>query len=198
MKSVKAPFPFLWFGRRPKDWYEGANDGHAYEICFAQAPTEKERAKIVAAFKKSLRSSAATMSKEPWLWSSRFALAFTGEKSAGEIDAFFDAMDTAVRAVHALAPIEQVVFVGTRGAPTHAWDDHTKASGRAPLAGPAWEGHRLPDWFRRGANAKLARGAAPKEKVPAAKPGAPVLIPLKATPPCAHTAQGHATPSDAT
>lgn len=50
--------PFLFYGRRPDDWFEGANDGHFYELRFRTAAEGKARAAVARAFEGKLRGSA--------------------------------------------------------------------------------------------------------------------------------------------
>lgn len=133
-------YPFRFYGRRPSDWFEGANAGHLYEIQFEKAPTAEEKAALAEAFEKKLKRGPVEAALQPWLWADRSVQVRLGERRRGG-DAFFDAMEALLRALHRVAPIEQAIFWGCRepfGA--HAWDRWSlaqRATPDSPFRGPA-------------------------------------------------------------
>lgn len=161
-KGAAEGFPFLFFGRRPGDWASGSNMGHAYELRFASPPRAKARAAIAQAFETALadgpvRTSGAEM---PWLWAGHWALFCVGEGAPRDADAFFDAMERALRAIHAVAPLAEVVFMGVRERGDGPWDRWSLEQQPGPSRDPHFgEYARHPD-----ADYPDVQGGAPKER----------------------------------
>jgi hypothetical protein len=111
-----AEFPFLFFGARAGDWYEGANMGHAYELVFAAAPSAQDKAAVAEAFEKALEGGVVEPSdaRHPWLWSGPFALLRVGETFARDStpmrEKFFATMESALKAIHAVCPLRQATY----------------------------------------------------------------------------------------
>ncbi|APR83536.1 Hypothetical protein A7982_08885 [Minicystis rosea] len=134
-------YPFRFYGRRPGDWIEGANGGHLYEIRFAEALSAEDKVAIAEAFEKKLARGPAEAAAAPWLWADRSAQIRLGERRGrARPDAFFDAVEAMLRALHGRAPLEQVIFRGCRepfGAhPWDAWSIARRAEPESPFRGP--------------------------------------------------------------
>lgn len=129
---------YTFYGESPSDWYEGANLGHVYEIVFREQPSAPVKAKIAKLFSKETRKGPIEASPTPWMWSGRWALFFVGERTAhGE--RFFEAVRALLDKVHAIEPLAEVIFRGTRA------DDTTYP--RPPTPGPRYPDLALPAAF---------------------------------------------------
>lgn len=160
-EAVAPAFPFLFFGRRPGDWASGANMGHAYELRFCDPPKPKARIAIAKAFEQALKDTPVQTgdNTNPWLWAGHWALFYVGERAPRDEDAFFDAIEKAVRAIHAVAPLGEVVFGGVRERGTSAWDQWSLQRQKGPSRNPHFTDHvRHPD-----ADYEDILGAAPEE-----------------------------------
>jgi hypothetical protein len=133
-------WPFLFYGRRPNDWAEGANDGHLYELRFAGPP---DTGAVAAAFERALHEGVAQAAPAPWRWSGPWALFSVGERRSGRPDAFFDAMERVLNAIHAASPLAEVVFWGARAPGTHPWDLWSLATQPVPTPGPPYPANEL-------------------------------------------------------
>lgn len=125
------------YGTAPADWFEGANEGHAYEIRFAAPPSEAVRQQLAQCYESALEDGAAVPSDEPWLWSGPWALLVVGERGDGDGDPArdaFAAMEQLFVALHAVAPIDEVIFCGARALGKRAEKQPP------PSAGPRWPG----------------------------------------------------------
>lgn len=159
-----ARFPFLFFGRRPGDWAEGANMGHAYELRFATPPDAKARLAIAKAFEAALAEGPVRTSdkSDPWRWAGHWALFLVGERGPAprDDDAFFDAMERALRAIHEVAPLAEAVFMGVRERGTSEWDRWSLEQQEGPSRNPHFGGYvRHPD-----ADYPDIQGSAPEER----------------------------------
>jgi hypothetical protein len=135
----ETAYPFLYYGAKPNDWLEGANDGHVFEIAFAKAPDAAAKAAIAGAFETSARGTWVRTTDEPWQWHDRWALLFLGEASDGdESSGFFEDAQQVMRAIHAAWPIAEVVFHGATDAGKKGWDAWTVQQQAAPGPGPDW------------------------------------------------------------
>ncbi|MCC7541910.1 MAG: hypothetical protein IT379_37165 [Deltaproteobacteria bacterium] len=162
-RGTGPKFPFLFFGRRPGDWAEGANTGHGYEVRFQTPPDKQTRLAIAAAFEGALRDGPVRTSDadQPWLWAGHWALFNVGEtRSPKGADAFFDAMEKAFRAIHEVAPLAEVVFMGVRERGTGDWDRWSLGQQEGPSRDP-----HFPDYLRHpDADYPDIQGAAPEER----------------------------------
>jgi hypothetical protein len=133
-------YPFRFYGSRPGDWFEGANDGHCYELCFVQTPGKETRAAIAQCFEEAcLKGPVEPAWEEPWLWSDRFALLFVGERfDTGDEGFFFSAIARLMESIHGIAPLEQVVFFGAREVGGDGWERWSTSRQKEPTAGPAY------------------------------------------------------------
>jgi hypothetical protein len=132
-------YPFLYWGRSPADWFEGANDGHTYEIRFANVLTAEQRVAVGRAFFASMKKGPATAAGDMWQWAGAWTIFRVGEKRGrGGARAVFDHMDTVFRAIHEVAPIAEIVFWCARAPGEHPWDLWTREQGAAPAPGPTW------------------------------------------------------------
>ncbi len=126
-----------YFALHPRDWDEGANDGHAYEIRFRTEPDAATKIKIAGLFEKRASKGVLSASTRPWLWSGPWALLYVGERPPEEDEDFtshdtFIAMSDMLTAIGKVATIRQAVFLGARD---RGGDD----DGR-PSDGPEWPG----------------------------------------------------------
>lgn len=146
-------FDFRFYGVEPTDWAEGANDGHVYDVTFANAPDAPTRATIATTWEGALKKSGASTSEQPWRWSNRSARLQVGEAKRGKKapGLAFAAVRDAMQAIHAVAPIEQVVFRNSRWEEDwrawgkSAWDKWSKAQQAEPDDAFAEEGRGRPD-----------------------------------------------------
>jgi hypothetical protein len=132
-------FPFRFYGVAPRDWFEGANLGHLYELQFVTAPSATARRAIAAAFEAAAFASPVDVDADPWRWSGAWVVLFVGERAAGDARGTFAAMGELCKAIHAVAPLAQVVFHGARERGTTGWDAWSVKQ-QDPTPGPAWPG----------------------------------------------------------
>jgi hypothetical protein len=154
MSEVEAKkFPFFFYGRRPADWAEGANCGHAYKIKFQSPPDEATRAQAHAAFAKSAEGTQVDTSCGPWKWEGEWALVILGEQhvhadddereededSGTDWGAFFADVAHAFEAVHKVAPLAEVVSLNARATSKgDEWEDWTLRVQPRPSKGPTF------------------------------------------------------------
>lgn len=152
---------YRFYGAMPNDWFEGANEGHAYELLFAEAPSAERRATLAAVFEKRLKKGPAEPAAAPWLWSGRFALLAVGERDAGEDDrarAAFRAMAELFDELDLVAKLVQVVFFGARERGNDATERAAIAAQARPTPGPRWSSFESPNLYGSGTDASLASG----------------------------------------
>ncbi len=143
-------FPFRFYGRDARDWAEGANLGHTFDVVFARAPAEEERARLGAAWDEA--TATGILRPGPWRWSGRYAELVAGERwtsHGGHLGAVADFL----REAHAIVPIVDVTYHLAResGGP---WDRWSVAQG-APEPGPDTGSRALVPEFRRPIDASL-------------------------------------------
>jgi hypothetical protein len=126
-------FPFFFYGIRPKDWGEGANMGHFYELILASVPDEEAERKIRAAYDKALAKGVAESGGMKFKGASAQAIA--GERKLGRYDEFFASMRKAIEAVHAVCPLRQVVYLNARTLSDDEWERWTLARQPTPAKG---------------------------------------------------------------
>lgn len=136
------PHPFLFYGARPADWFEGANCGHAYALRFRSPPSPEERLAIARAFESALAGSAVETACRAFRWKDTWLMCTVGEAHVGGSAArFFEAMERALLAVHA-APgggLEAAVFLGEREPGREdRWSRWSAQRAERPVP-PAWE-----------------------------------------------------------
>lgn len=133
-------FPFRFYGRAPGDWFEGANDGHGYEIAFAAEPDADARRAFTRTLVHQLASGPARAGGAPWLWSGRFVRLDIGERWLGAVRAAFGQLAGVLVTIHrTIAPIAQVIFFGAREPGDGAWDAASVAAQPDPDPGPPYE-----------------------------------------------------------
>jgi hypothetical protein len=147
-------FPFLFYGSRPGDWFEGANMGHFYELRFAAPPDADAKARLGRTWGEFTAGGA--VEGGGWLWSGAWALVGAGERHVGRGAAFFARMEHVLRALHDAAPIAEVVFWGARGPSGNEWEAWTLAAQPTPTAGPVYVDRVAPTWYRQPRDASLA------------------------------------------
>lgn len=152
-------YPFLFWGREPADWFEGANDGHVYEVRFAKAPSPEQRLAIGKAFHAATKKGAATPADADWKWEGAWTIFRVGEKKAGKAREAFSHMEDVLHAMHGVAPIAEVLFWGARAEGKHAWDKWTRTKAKAPSKGPAWKEYDAVGLYGGARDKKLGAGA---------------------------------------
>lgn len=150
-------FPFLFYGSLPRDWFEGANLGHFYELRFTSPPTPEQKLAIAAVWGR--KTAAGSVEPGPWRWADGWALVVVGERHISQHDAFFARMQELMRAVHAVAPLAEVIFWGARGETDNDWERNTLGQQRVPTAGPAWPGMVPQSWYHQARDPALPTGA---------------------------------------
>src|SRR5262245_14830894 len=97
-----AEFPFLYWGRSPRDWHEGANHGHAFQIRFAAELTAAQRLAVADAFRAAVDGKENACAVEAfgseWAWSGAWATFRVGEADRG----FAGCMDAMARVLERL------------------------------------------------------------------------------------------------
>lgn len=151
-------FDFLFWGSNPGDWLEGANDGHAYELRFATAPSAEQRRAVGEAFFAALKKAPATASVRDWLWSGPWAVLFVGEKKAGHARALFAHMASVFAALHKAHPLAEVIYWNARTEGTDDWERWTREQSAKPTPGPNWAGLAPMGMYARERDATLASG----------------------------------------
>ncbi|HOX47530.1 MAG TPA: hypothetical protein PK668_28310 [Myxococcota bacterium] len=136
-------YRFRFYGRRPKDWHEGANRGHAYEIGFRAAPSAELKARLARLAEEHFATGPAELDPEPWLWAAHVAAFAVGERWRNAAPMVFSQVTDFAVAVHELAPLAQVVFWGVREEGEGAWDVWTRANQPVPDPGPAYAPPRV-------------------------------------------------------
>lgn len=105
-KIAKQQLPFLFFGAQPGDWYEGANDGHLYIMCFQGQLDAKAKTRLAKAIGR-----LPELSDRPWLWGeldgNTWAYFYCGGTP-------FEGMRKQLPAVHKAVKIREVIFGGLR------------------------------------------------------------------------------------
>lgn len=141
-------FPYLFYGANPGDWYEGANDGHRYEVRFREPPDAASRAQLARIYESELRQGPASAATEPWLWSGPWALFAIGERWTSAGRSAFAQVERMLDRVHAIVPVRQVVFWGARARGNNDYrTDQSVAARPHPIAGPNYPGASSPDLF---------------------------------------------------
>src|SRR6266536_5471573 len=121
-----AGYPFLFYGCRPADWYEGGNNGYRFDLRFAVEPDEVTRTAAQAAFRDTIAAGSAAEYEGSWEWKGAWATVFVGDRyvdwldgededdldgdgAARIFDELWDEVADAVAAVHQVAPLAEVV-----------------------------------------------------------------------------------------
>src|SRR5262245_11347497 len=105
------------------------NDGHVWAIRFVEAPAKHVRAKIAKPIAAALTSEIFQQSEEtPWRWSKDW-LVVGADEQAGAPDeaseervAALASIEKALRAVHAIAPIAEVLALDFETPSGSEWD----------------------------------------------------------------------------
>ncbi len=178
-------FPFRFYGERPIEWHEGANEGHAYDVTFVKAPTAARKRKLASAYEKASKQGAATGApSRAWRWHDRSVRLYLGERKVGQHAKYFAAVPKLLERLHKACPIESVVFVGSWGDPIGkgAWDKWSLREGPAPesVFGPEQRGEVDPAFERERRVARLGKDVVEAEEAEAkalAESGALALLP---------------------
>jgi hypothetical protein len=131
-------FPFRFYGSRPLEAYEAANDGHFFELCFVRAPEKDALEAIAELFEQRLIDGPASPAHAPWVWAGRWARFALGERFVSP-DSFYARVRDLLKAVHALQPLEQVVNFNVRAFGEDEWERWSVAQRPVPTTGPAYE-----------------------------------------------------------
>jgi hypothetical protein len=174
------PFPFLFYGRRPGDWYEGRK---IYAIRFKSEPD--------AAARRALGGALATLLQRGE------RLAFAGaraELSVEEVsiddepDVLFNRVEKILAAAHRVAPIDQVVMKTARARGKSAWDKWTLEQRAVPARDGA-PAVAIDADFEDGRAQKAAGGQA-KAAAKAKAKGEVALVRTRWTPPSGEEPDG--------
>jgi hypothetical protein len=124
----------------PGDWFEGANIGNAYEIHFAKPPDPSTRKAIATAYETALNDTPidANHPRAQWQWSGAWAMFLVGQRPGTKAHEALETMAEVAKAIHAVAPIVEVIFHNVREAGTHAWDKWSVKQQAVPSPAPAW------------------------------------------------------------
>ena len=130
-------FPFRFYGGSTTEYNEGANCGHFYEVHFRSAPGAETRLAIAEAFELAIGESPVDSGCEDWRWAGPWVLVVVGEEPECRVSEFVEGMQQAMLAVHEVAPLEEVVFLGMRELEGD-WDAWSVEQRPAPGDAPAW------------------------------------------------------------
>jgi len=140
------PYPFRFYGHAPADWAEGANAGHAWEVRFESAPGAATRVELARAWAGAVHNS--PVATAAWVSAGDWALIRVGEDEPedcedlpGHYKAFFDGVEAGLRALHAVAPLVEVVFGNGTGGGTGAWESWSRKQQPLPSAYPDFGGY---------------------------------------------------------
>lgn len=144
--SGQARFPFLFYGHRAADWFEGSK---IYEIRFRADPgPDLDRA--VEALAPHLAAGGGVE------WAGPLARLCVEETEVGAFDALFERVEAALRALHAVLPIDQVVFLSARAKGKSPWDAWSLTERPTPIGGPKYDDAHSIFGEPRGAGARPA------------------------------------------
>ena len=107
-------YPYLFYGYRPADWYEGGNNGYRIDLRFATEPDEEHKRLAEDAFTKAAKGAAAlAYDGDPWQWSGAWATLMCGDRQYKggffSYDELWRELARAVDAAHRVAPLGEVV-----------------------------------------------------------------------------------------
>lgn len=135
-RAAAGEHPFRFYGNQPADWEVGSNASHRYRLVFRDPPDSETRARIAEAFESACAGRVDT-TRGAWRWSGRFAALVVGEHRIGEQDDHFDAVEDVTRAIHAVCPLAEVVYLDARAASFgDPWERWTIARQAVPTAAP--------------------------------------------------------------
>jgi HTH-like domain len=115
----------------------GSNDGHYFELCFRREPNGAARGAIAGLFERRLLEGPVSPARAEWLWAGRWARFAVGERGRA-LEAFYDELARLLTAIHAVAPLEQVVSFNVRAFGRDAWETWSTTEQRVPTPGPAY------------------------------------------------------------
>ena len=98
-KIAKKKLPFLFFGAAPGDWYEGANNGHLYIVCFEGILDPAKRKKL------------AVLGGNTWRFAVLDGRTWACFLIGGDP---FEKMRAALTALHKTIRLREVIFAGLR------------------------------------------------------------------------------------
>jgi hypothetical protein len=124
-------YPFLFYGVRPNDWYEGLT----YIVAFAEELDEKRRAGVVSQLKALLVKKGVTFESKP-RWEQRWLLLDLDVR--GSPERAFGTVAAALSVLHEQAPIAEVVNLTARDESDHPWEKWTVRRQRAPSESPSF------------------------------------------------------------
>jgi hypothetical protein len=141
-------FPFLFYGRRPADWVDGAGMGHVYEVRFREPLATDRRSWVALVFETALHDTVVSPpdAGHPFHWSGHWALLCVGERriwgQAFDHDRFFEDMTKTFLALHQIAGIAEVVMGNARRRGDSRWDRWSHAQQRRPSSHPPFPAYR--------------------------------------------------------
>lgn len=134
--SDASSFPFPFFGHT---FPEPGGEGHVWALRFERAPPRAQRTVIARLLADALtRGIFVQRDDAPWRWSKDWLIVTADElpnapdlASEARIDAL-TSVESALKAVHALAPLAEVLFDTYSTASGSPWDAWSRAAGRKP------------------------------------------------------------------
>ena len=137
--SASDVYPFLWYWHAPADWAEGANMGHAFELRFESPPAATVKAAIAAVV--ATADQGVLDGPDAFTWSGSWALFHVGEQPEVVRAAWSAEIERLLLAIHAVAPLAEVVRGNARYGGTSAWDAWTKERRAVPSPHPPFAGY---------------------------------------------------------
>jgi hypothetical protein len=121
-------FPFRFYGRDPVDWQSSVEQ--PYRLRFVEPLDEVARLQIAGVIAPVFAEGRVFPGASSWRWAGdRAVMTVCDPPNERE---WLDAIDDLLRAVHRVAPLQEVVFEGAHGEGRHAWDDWTVRQSRQP------------------------------------------------------------------
>lgn len=150
-KSAKPKYPFLYYGRRPADWFEGSNLGYRFDVRFTAALDRATAKKAERVFRSALEESKAVeLAPRAWAFAGEWANFAVGDRygewveengdEIGLYDELWDDLAAAFEAVHAEFPLAEVVNRNVRDyGDTDDWSSWSMSQKPDPGSWPADE-----------------------------------------------------------
>ncbi len=124
------PYPFRYYGHRPRDWRAGARQDHFYRLQFATPPAADHRAQLAIASSDTRLDAG----RAPWLWAGPWLGLTLGDDTESEF--FFDDVEDLLLRLHDTHPLTEVVYLDAGDLSDSEWEQWSLAQRAQPEPGP--------------------------------------------------------------
>lgn len=155
-RGSDLPYPFRFYGHRPRAWRASPGGEHFFRLRFEQPPAPEQRTELAT----TLAATRLDAARGPWLWAGPWALFAVGEED--DPDLFFDDVEDLLLRLHDIAPLSEVVYVDAETPSDSEWEGWTRGQHPQPTPGPAFG--------RQSSCFDLEQGAQPDCPAPASDP----------------------------